>query len=161
MKTILVVCTANICRSPMAEAILRHQLEKLGLSAKVTVRSAGVWAKQGNEASENGVRVLARRGITLTGHRSQPASRDLLEQADIILVMEESHRRTLFHEAPQHLGKIFLLTEMARGHDDVDDPYGGPIKAYENTVTLLEDLITTGLPRILAKIGVEDARKTG
>lgn len=154
MKTILIVCTANICRSPMAEAILRHRIAELGLAGEVSVRSAGVWATHGTEASPSGVAVLAKKGIPQSQHRSQPVTMALLDQVDIILVMEEAHRRSLFHQAPHHLGKVFLLTEMAGKHADVADPYGGSIAEYEKTAALLQDLIEAGLPGMLGRISV-------
>ncbi len=79
----------------------------------------------------------------------------LLAEADIVLVMEEAHRRSLFYLAPQYLGKVFLLTEMSGRHEDVKDPYGGPLVAYARTADLLEQLIDAGLPRILKRLNVE------
>lgn len=154
MKTILFVCTANICRSPMAAAIMRQRIEQLGLADQVQVISAGVWAEGGQRASSNAIITLRQRGIDLAEHRSQLLTPDLLREAAIILVMEESHRRSIFYAAPQHLAKVYLLTEMAGRHEDVDDPYGAPLTQYGRTVELLESLIDTGLPAILKRIGI-------
>ncbi|MCX7707172.1 MAG: low molecular weight protein arginine phosphatase [Anaerolineae bacterium] len=154
MKTILFVCTANICRSPMAAAIMRRRIAELGLADQVEVLSAGVWAEEGLEASRNAVTVLGRRECDLTGHRSQQVTPALLDQANIVLVMEEAHRRSLFYMAPQHLSKVFLLAEMAGEYEEVADPYGGPIEEYEQTADLLEKLIDAGLPRILRRLSV-------
>jgi protein-tyrosine phosphatase len=154
MKTILFVCTANICRSPMAAALMRKHLAALGLSDQVEVQSAGVWAREGSSASEGSATVLARQGISLGDHRSQPMTAQFLEQAEIVLVMEEEHRRSLFYLEPKHLRKVFLLTEMVGRSDDVTDPYGGPIEGYAETAKLLDELIAAGLPRILKRIGV-------
>ena len=154
VKTILFVCTANICRSPMAAALLRQRIADLGLSDHVTVASAGVWAREGVASSAEAIVVLNQRGIALDGHRSRPVSVTLLQEASIILVMEEAHRRSLFYLAPQFLGKVFLLTEMSGGDEDVEDPYGGEIEDYTVTVKLLEKLIEAGLPNILARLGI-------
>lgn len=154
MKTILFVCTANICRSPMAAGIMRRRIAELGLIDQVQVLSAGVWAEDGYEASYNAIAVLGQRNIDLTDHRSQRVTPALLNEADIILVMEEAHRRSLFYLAPKHLSKVFLLTEMAGEHDDVADPYGGPIEGYIDTVNLLERLIDAGLPKILRRLSI-------
>jgi protein-tyrosine phosphatase len=66
LKVILVACTANICRSPMAAAILRRRIADLGLEDQITVSSAGVWAEEGRDASANAVTTLADRGMDLT-----------------------------------------------------------------------------------------------
>lgn len=124
MKTILFVCTANICRSPMAAGLMRDRIERMELSEPVQVLSAGVWAVEGNRASSNATAILRFRGIDLAEHRSQPLTPAMLRQANIILVMEEAHRRSIFHIAPDQLSKVYLLTEMAGGHDDVEDPFG-------------------------------------
>ncbi|PKO22128.1 MAG: low molecular weight protein arginine phosphatase [Chloroflexi bacterium HGW-Chloroflexi-1] len=154
MKTILVVCTANICRSPMATALLRQRIASMGLSDRIRVASAGVRASAGLEASDNAIAVLSEKGIALDDHRSHPVTDALLTEADMVLVMEENHRRSLFYLAPQHLGKVFLLTEMAGQHDDVDDPYGGAIEDYARTAALLEALIDAGMPRILKRLSI-------
>lgn len=154
MKTILFVCTANICRSPMAAAIMRQRIAQMGLADQVRVISAGVWAEGDQSANANAITTLRQRGIELASHRSQLLTPELLAEAAIILVMEESHRRSIFYAAPQHLAKVYLLTEMAGRHEDVDDPYGGPLTLYGRTADLLESLIDTGLPAILKRIGV-------
>lgn len=139
----------------MAAAIMRQRVAALGLEPQVQVISAGTWAEEGYGASKNAVATLAGRGVDLTGHRSQPMTTWLLAQADIVLVMEEAHRRSLFYLAPQHLSKIYLLTELSGRHEDVEDPYGGPPEEYGRTVDLLEKLIDAGLPRILRLLNVE------
>ncbi|MGQ9490601.1 MAG: low molecular weight protein arginine phosphatase [Anaerolineae bacterium] len=152
---ILFVCTANICRSPMAAAIMRRRIAEKGLADQVQVLSAGVWAEEGLEASRNAVKVLGGRNVDLSDHLSRRVTPALLDQANIVLVMEEAHRRSLFYLAPQHLGKVFLLSEMAGEYEDVADPYGGPIEEYERTADLLEKLIDAGLPKILRRLSID------
>jgi protein-tyrosine-phosphatase len=74
--------------------------------------------------------------------------------ADVILAMEEAHRRSIFYLTPKHLRKVLLLTELVGDHDDVDDPFGGPIEGYVNTAAHLEALIDAGLPRLLQQLGI-------
>ena len=154
VKSILVACTANICRSPMAAAILRRRIAELGLEDQIAALSAGVWAEEGYAASKNAIATLAARGMDLTDHRSRLLTPALLGEADLVLVMEEAHRRSLFHLAPQHLGKVYLLTEMSGKHADVADPYGGPAEGYVRTADELEKLIDSGMPMVLRRLGV-------
>lgn len=161
MKTILFVCTANICRSPMAAALMRHHLTEMSLSGEVTVKSAGVWAIPGARASEGGSTVLEQRGISLEDHRSQQMTADLLREADIVLVMEEEHRRSLFYMEPKHLRKVFLLSEMVGRSDGISDPYGGPLEGYTRTAAQLDELIAAGLPKVLKRIGVAMPKADG
>jgi protein-tyrosine-phosphatase len=155
LKTILFVCTANMCRSPMAAGLMRDRIGKAGLDSEVQVLSAGVWAEAGSRASANATAVLRLRGIDIAEHRSQPLTHALLKQADILLVMEEAHRRSIFYMAPEMLSKVYLLTEMAGRHDDVADPVGGPMEGYAATAGELAKLIDKGLPKILKAIGVQ------
>ena len=113
-----------------------------------------MWAETGARASANAAVVFRGSGIDLTDHRSRPLTPALVREADIILVMEESHRRSIFYMAPEHLAKVFLLTEMAGGYDDVPDPYGGPFEEYVQTAAFLAALIDKGMSRILKRIGV-------
>jgi protein-tyrosine phosphatase len=140
----------------MAAALLRRRIAELGLTDQVQVESAGVWAEAGDAASPSAVEVLSQRGIQLEGHRSQPVTSSLLERADIVLVMEEAHRRSLFYLAPEYLGKVFLLTEMVGQHENIGDPYGGPNEAYVATVEQIEKTIGDGLLGILQRIGIRN-----
>ncbi len=133
---------------------MRQRIAEWGLADQVEVQSAGVWARDGDRASDGATTVLGQRGISLQDHRSQAMTSELLEDASIVLVMEEEHRRSLFYLEPKHLRKVFLLTEMAGHSEDISDPYGGPLEGYAATVAELDRLITEGLPGILKRIGV-------
>jgi len=138
----------------MAAALLRHRLVATGLDGQIHVASAGVWAAEGQSPSELAAATLAARRVELGPHRSRPVTIPLLSEADIIVVMEEAHRQSLFHLAPQYLGKVFLLSELAGRHQDVADPFGGKAADYERTVVLLEELIDAGMPRLLGQLGL-------
>src|SRR5262245_53840738 len=87
---LLFVCTGNTCRSPLSEVIARRELEQLGWS-HVEVRSAGAFAKEGMPASEGALQSAARHGLDLTGHRTSTLSPELVDWADLILVMGPWH----------------------------------------------------------------------
>jgi protein-tyrosine-phosphatase len=138
----------------MAAAIMRQRIAEMGLGGQIRVTSAGVWAGTGHPASEDAAAVLAGRGIQLSNHRSQPLTQEMLGEADVVLVMEESHRRSIFHLAPKYLPRVLLITELSGAHDDIEDPYGGPIEGYVNTEARLEALIDAGLPRLLQLLDI-------
>ena len=134
MAHILTVCTANICRSPMAEALLQHALRGQPEPLKsLKVISAGVAARQGERVSENSVIALKKVGINLSAHTSQPLTRDLVDNALAIFCMTESHRAMIelnFEPPPEHL---YLFREFMPPPADAEigDPFGGPLKLYE------------------------------
>lgn len=152
MPEIVVVCTANICRSPVAEALLRQRLhsQEAATDAETDwrVRSAGTWADYGQLASAYGVELMAEQGLDISKHSSRPVSQALLQEADLVLCMETGHVEGLRVEFPGQADKIYLLSEMAGRRYSISDPYGGPRSAYERMVAELSDLIDAGLPRI-------------
>lgn len=151
MKTphILVVCTANICRSPVVEVLLRTKLNDLDLS-EWTVSSAGTWASVGNLASQHSIALMAERQLDIQQHRSQPVTESLMMQADLVLCMETNHVRSLKRAYSAHAHKIFTLRQMVQKRGNVKDPYGRSRQQYERMVAEVNDLIIKGLPRIKA-----------
>ena len=138
----------------MASSLLSQALNEVGLAGQVEVGSAGTYAVEGAPASRGAVQAMADRGLDLSAHRGRQADASLVQTADLILVMEEEHRRTIFHTWPQALRKTFLLSEMAGGHEDIADPYGLDQPAYEATAALLADNVRGGLPAMLRRLGV-------
>ncbi len=148
MTEIIVVCTANICRSPVVEAVLRDRLAAKGLP-DWRVQSAGTWAQNGQAASRYSREILAERGLDISGHTSQVITKELLQGADLVLCLETGHAEALRAEFPHHAGKIFLLTEMVGHRYSISDPYGGPRFAYERMIDDVTQLVEDGLPRII------------
>lgn len=153
MPHIIVVCTANICRSPVGEAVLRQRLEAYeiaaGVGASWQVSSAGTWAEYGQAASTYSVELMAEQGLDISKHGSQPVDRALVDSADLLLCMETSHAEALRLEFPSQAYKIHLLSEMAGQVYSISDPYGGPRTEYQRMVSEVSDLIDAGLPRIV------------
>ena len=131
---ILIVCTANICRSPMAAALLQHFLGGQNEPLKsLPVVSAGIAARQGDPISDNAAVAMKRVGLDVSRHASQPVTQQLLDGALAVFCMTESHRAMIqlqFERVPKHL---YLFREFLPPPVDpeVNDPYGGPLNVYE------------------------------
>ena len=148
---ILLVCTGNTCRSPMAEAIMRHMLEERGV-AEIDVGSAGTGALEGAPASEGAYLVGLEHGRDLSAHRARRLGPSLIAEADLILTMSPQHRDRVIDEGG--MGKVFLLGEYAgrRGEDAaVNDPYGASLDEYRLTYDELERLIQAAIGRLEAE----------
>lgn len=154
---ILIVCTGNICRSPVAEALLRDRLQRQGLD-EWRVESAGTWASPGIPASAYSIEVLAEQGLDIRGHASHPIGPADLSSADLILCMETGHVEALRAEFPRNAWKIHLLSEMSGPGYSVNDPYGGPRSGYEKMLSELTDLVDEGLAQIM-KLAVANAQQ--
>lgn len=144
------VCTGNICRSPMAEYLLR---DRLGADTEWNVVSAGVAAGRGMPASRSGVAVLAERGIDMNPHVSRPLDAELAEQAELIVVMTGSHRAQVLHMFPSAHEKVFLLKsfDSDRAEGDVEDPIGSTIDVYHRICGEIESALP-GLVEFMARL---------
>jgi protein-tyrosine-phosphatase len=155
MPAILFVCTANICRSPMASAIFNELLKENQASGEWQVESAGTWALDGQPAAQGSQSVLAERGLDISDHRSRSVGRELLQSFDLILTMEWGHEEAMRHEFPEVASRIHLLSEMANQSGNVDDPYGGPASGYEETAAQIEQLLRIGYEKIIRLAAAE------
>src|SRR5437899_4802361 len=109
MKTILFVCTGNVCRSPMAEGIFRQAIQDRG---DYRVMSAGLGAMEGQPPSAYAVQALKELGIDISGLRSRMLTAEMVQQADFIFGMTHSHIDTVMLLYPQAGEKTFLLREF-------------------------------------------------
>ena len=150
MTTILVVCTGNICRSPMAAALLRARLEEDQERQDWRVVSVGTWASEGRPASAYAIEEMSERGIDIRTHRSRSVDAGLMEEADLVLVMTRNHAEALSVAFPEHAQKVHLLSEMSGQAYDVSDPYGGTRLEYAYIAQELEQLIDEGYERIVS-----------
>src|SRR6188508_370374 len=146
MKTVLFVCTGNVCRSPMAEGLFKNAVRGRG---PYRVFSAGVGAVDGQLASDHAVRALREIGIDINGHRSRHLTADLVAQADYIFGMTHSHVDAIMLLYPQAAEKTFLLREFDETLDayenDISDPIGGSYEIYCNCRDQIEQGIASML----------------
>ena len=133
MKTVLFVCTGNVCRSPMAEGLFRHAVQGAG---DYRVLSAGLGAMDGQPPSAHAVKALAELGIDISHQRSRMLTPELVQQADYIFGMTHSHIDTVMMLFPRAAEKTFLLREFDETLDsfekDISDPIGGSYDVYLN-----------------------------
>jgi protein-tyrosine phosphatase len=103
---------------------------------------------------------MAEQGIDISGHMAQMVDAALVNQADLILCMEQGHAEALSVEFPQAARKVYLLSEMCGAHYDIEDPYRQDVEKYRRMVAEVSLLITEGLPRIL-QLAEENAQQSG
>jgi protein-tyrosine phosphatase len=114
MTTILVVCTGNICRSPIAEGFLRAELARRFGEGGPDVSSAGTAGWQGSPATDEGVRAAGELGVDITGHRARKLRGEMIRGSDLILAMATGHRDRVVAQVPEAAGRTFTLKELVR-----------------------------------------------
>ena len=149
MPQILIVCTANICRSPVVAALLTQRLEEKGFS-DWQVNSAGTWAVLSRGAARFSIQLMAEQGIDISDHRAKMINEALIAQSDLVLCMELGHVEALQIEFSDYQNRIFTLSEMVGKRYSIKDPYGSPISDYRHMVTEVTSLLDAGFARIVA-----------
>jgi protein-tyrosine phosphatase len=137
--SVLVICTGNICRSPMATGILQHMLPA-GLQPVMRVASAGTHALHGHPAEPYAVQATQALGIDIARHRARQLDRKMALAAGDIVVMEAAHARIIHHMAPAARQKVHLLGAFhpARNPFDIPDPYGGSLSDFMNSAHIIQ-----------------------
>ncbi|WP_309683206.1 low molecular weight protein-tyrosine-phosphatase [Polaromonas sp.] len=140
MKHLLTLCIGNICRSPIAEGLLKQQFPEK------TIWSAGLGALVGNPADPLSIEVAAAHGLDLSAHRAQQLVGWMCQTAELILVMEQDHKNQLERQYPSARGRVFRLGEI--GKFDIADPYRQPRDAFETAYADIARGVADWAPRI-------------
>ena len=150
---VLIVCTGNTCRSPMAEVALRKLIADSGMDA-ITVSSAGTSGGDGFPATAFAAEAVKMWELDLSEHESSALTKALIERADIILVMTERHHRHVYSLSPESEDKVFLL----KGYPDsdsvggeIDDPIGSSLDVYNSAFLEIGEELGRILPILITK----------
>ena len=131
IRRVLVVCIGNICRSPMAEGLIRQAVPEVQIS------SAGLSALVGHGADPIAVQIMAGVGVDISGHRARMLTDAIARDADLILVMDELQKQQLATQYPYTRGKVFRLGEEAS--QDIPDPYRQDPEVFRTVFSLIEN----------------------
>jgi len=154
---VLLVCTGNTCRSPMAAGLLRQMLEAEG--ARIVVESAGTAAWEDQPATAPAIQVAGKSGVDLSGHRSRRLTPAMVRAADLVLVMERGHLvavRALGADADHS----HVLSEWpAPGEPglEISDPFGASSEAYEECWRRIQHHLERVVPYIREASGARSA----
>lgn len=143
---LLFVCTGNLCRSPMAEGIARHLAAERGLD--IEVKSCGTIGQDGFPVSENAMIACEEIGVDIAAHRSRPLTSELVQWADHILVMEESHVLAVNAQDWRAPFKTWALGSFIN-QKQIKDPYKRSLRRYRKTRDLLYKAVDEALERLV------------
>ncbi len=149
-KKIVFLCTGNVCRSPMGEAMLKHAIDALPNDDPLKsfeVVSAGTSTIDGMKPSDNSIEAMRRVGIDISKYRSSKLTQKMIDEAFAIFAMEDGHLETLksqFINPPKRILTVQELNPDARSAD-VPDPYGGDLNEYLD----VRDDIVQAMPHIV------------
>ena len=155
--SILFVCTGNMCRSPIAEGLLKKKLAEeapVELKDKIFVQSCGIYAYEGNKPSENSVKVSLQNFIDISLIRSKPINRVQIEQADLIFALSIDHFNYILENFPSAKQKTTLLKTYGKEKsvtisDSIPDPMGFSMEFYVKTFAEIKNAIDSAFPQII------------
>jgi len=141
---ILVVCIGNICRSPMAEALLREAAPE-----GIHVHSAGIGALVGYPADAAAIQLMQARGIDITPHRARQLSLSMVHESELILVMDASQQQYIQSKFPMACGKVHCIGKWTE--QEIPDPYKTPPEYFAYVLGLLEESIDVWVAKLWKK----------
>lgn len=153
---VVLVCTGNTCRSPMAEGLLKRRLAELGEAGEgITVLSAGVAACEGAMASPQAVEVMEQQGIDIARHRSRPLNDAIISRADLVLTLTRGHRSAIVAAWPELESRVHTLRTDG---GDIGDPVGGSVELYEKCAQQIALAIDGWIPRLQQEFMADSGR---
>ena len=144
-KNILVVCIGNICRSPIAEGLLRYALAAAN-KGDCVVSSAGLGALVGHPPDPKACQLMLKKGIDISDYRACQLNKEMIRKADLILVMESAHKIAIEGSEPSAKGKVFRLGEWEKF--DISDPFDKDLSAFIKSFNLIEQGIALWMPKL-------------
>ncbi len=153
--SVLMVCTANICRSPMAAGLLSQAMDRVGLKRHVRVDSAGTHALKGQRPDARAQKVVRKMGVELKSMRARQFTQVDFEAHDLILCMDRRHHDALSEKCPEdQRHKLGLIMDFAPDvvEGEVPDPYYGNVAGFERVAGMLEAAMEGVTARIQAEL---------
>ncbi len=149
-KNILLVCTGNICRSPLAEYLFQDRIIKLKLDPgrTINISSAGTHATNDSGASHNTQLLLNEENVTCCQHQPRQITKKIINNNDLILVMENIHKYNINQISPESRGKVFLLGHW--GINEIADPYQHSLEYFRDIKKLINQGIECWLKKIFS-----------
>ena len=149
MPTVMFVCTANLCRSPIAEVLFKQWLQQHKVPGSWHVHSCGTWAQDAEPVASAVLPQLLAVGIDLAHHRSLPITTNLLAASDLVLCMTGFHKEALHAEFPQYAARVHMLSEMIMQHYDIIDVSSVSPAEYLAVLEVLRPIVSRSAPRIM------------
>ena len=141
IRNVIVICTGNICRSPIGEGLLRARAPGLNVS------SAGVGAMVGWPADPLSLEVMTANGHDLSAHKARQLTRAMLAETDLVLTLDQGHSHWVNLRFPEYRGKVHKILRW-RDNADVPDPYRMPREAFEESYRLIEQGVDDWIKRL-------------
>ena len=132
---IMFICTGNICRSAMAEGLMKKKLQEKGIIAQVC--SSGLYAETGDGATYNAIEAMKMYNVDISNHKATNTRYSNIQEMDVILCATQAHKQNIILLYPNLKNKVYTIKEFAKldnnGQDmDIKDPWGCDMNVYEN-----------------------------